>query len=203
MSKNTTARQFNSNTQPSETPDISGLLPQGDIPDVDMGESVELTELEQFILTRWNIRQEDLSANVTLIIKRMEEYLVKMNGRVMIPTNAIGAENQLYLLNTLMRALSFENEDMLRSVDVILFIINSNRQDTFRDDMVYRFIPYIKRPADDIDSYTRILEIFIKISNPLQRAEMAHSDKVKRAITLIHPNYKQATFALVTYMTQY
>lgn len=202
MSKGTTARQFN-NPKTTDTTDISSLLPKDDIKDVDMGETVQLTALEQFILTRWNIRQEDLSDNVSLIVKRMEEYMAKMNGSVMIPSDTIGAENQLYLLNTLMRALSFENEDMLRSVDIILFLINANRQDTFRDDMVYRFIPYIKRPAEDLDSYTRILEIFLKISNPLQRAELAQSEKVKRAITLIHPNYKQATFALVTYMTQY
>ncbi len=201
MGSQTPRQLINGNN--NTTDDISNLLPSGELPELNLGEQVTLTPLDEFCLARWNVRQEDLPANIIVIISRMEEYIKRMNGKVVIPSTTIGAENQLYLINTFMRALSYENDEMIRSLDVLLFIMNENRNDTFRDEMVYRFIPFIRRPAEDLDAYAKILEILLKIASPLERSQMARSDRVKRAITLINPTYKQATFALVTYLSQY
>lgn len=201
MGSQTPRQLINGNN--NTTDDISNLLPSGELPELNLGEQVTLTPLDEFCLARWNVRQEDLPANIIVIISRMEEYIKRMNGKVVIPSTTIGAENQLYLINTFMRALSYENDEMIRSLDVLLFIMNENRNDTFRDEMVYRFIPFIRRPGEDLDAYAKILEILLKIASPLERSQMARSDRVKRAITLINPTYKQATFALVTYLSQY
>lgn len=202
MGTKTIRQQLSTATVTEE--EVKSLLPQGELEGEDLfKEPVQLTPLEEFCLSRFNTKQEDLSPNVQTIITRMETYISKMNGRVPISTTAEGAENQLWLFNTFLRALSYESNDLFQAMDILLFIVNLHRGDTFRDEMVYRFIPYIKRPATEINTYSKILEILLKISNPLQRSEYARSGQVKKVISLIDPSYKQATFALVNYLSQY
>src|SRR5574343_1938577 len=105
MGSQTPRQLINGNN--NTTDDISNLLPSGELPELNLGEQVTLTPLDEFCLARWNVRQEDLPANITAIISRMEEYIKRMNGKVVIPSTTIGAENQLYLINTFMRALSY------------------------------------------------------------------------------------------------
>mgnify|MGYP001761674460 CR=1 FL=1 len=163
----------------------------------------EISPIDAFTLAAYGTKLVDQSANVNKIVERMNVYMGKMNSRTPISSAKEGAENQVYLLNTFMRALSYEGSDMLRSVDLILFLIHANRNDSFRDDMVYRFIPFIQRQATDVNTFTKVLEIFLKLSNPATRAIQAGDGSIKKALTLIDPSYKQVTFALVTYLSQY
>lgn len=204
MGTKTVRQQLNSTTTTTTEEDIKALLPEGELGGEDLfKEAVQLTPLEEFCLRRFNIAQADLSPNVKTIITRMETYIEKMNGTVPISSTTEGAENQLWLFNTFLRALGYESNELFQALDIILFLINLHRGDTFRDEMVYRFIPYIKRPATEINTYSKILEIILKISNPIQRSEYARSGQVKKVISLIDSSYKQATFALVNYLSQY
>lgn len=202
MASKTARQQLSSPTVTDE--EVKALIPQGELPGEDLfQEPVQLTPLEEFCLSRYQVKPDQLSDNVKTIITRIETYVSKMNGRVPINSTTEGAENQLWLFNTFLRALGYESNDLFQALDILLFLINLHRGDTFRDEMVYRFIPYIKRPATEINTYSKILEIMLKISNPLQRSEYARSGQVKRVISLIDPSYKQATFALVNYLSQY
>ena len=114
-----------------------------------------------------------------------------------------GADNQLYLFNTFMRALGGQGNDLYMSVDIILAHIYSLRETVYSTRMVYRFIKNIKRDFSEVDSYLKILEIFLQISEPSRRAELSNSQTIRSAVNNIDPRYKDAAFALVTYLSQY
>lgn len=188
----TTARQKLGVTNPELLP--QSLEPLEDLP------TVELTDLEQYVLARFNCTLDSLSPEVKTIIERTEKYISMMNHLVPIHTVVQGAENQMFLTNTIMRVLGYSGTDLIQGIDLLLYLINKNRNDTFSDSMVYRFFPYVKRSVDDRNTYLKFIEIFLKLSNPLTRTEYAKSDQVRKALTLITPTYNVAISAIITYM---
>lgn len=203
-----TARDRNSTDTETTQDDILKLIPDIKPEDIAKAIPVEadaqpLTPVQEWLKVRYNINQSDLNKDPSEILSRMEEYHKRMNGLVCIKDVAQGAENQQYLFSTILRALSLQGDDLFKSIEIILFYMNYYRQDTFRDDMVFRFIQAIRRPQNDVISSTNILEIFLRICKPALRSQYANSEDAKAAIATIQQTYKQATAGLVSYLSQF
>lgn len=182
--------------------DNSSLIPEGDLGTDPLADVTPITPLEQFCLMRFKKPLSELSPKVHVIVERMEEYINRMNGKVVIYDNKTGAENQVYLINTILRALGYDQSDLYQALDVLLFIMYDNRDDTFRNEMAFRFMTFIRRGVEDIDAYSKFLEIFMKISNPVVRANFRNTQEIQRLVATIPQSYRAATFNLVSYLTQ-
>ena len=184
------------------------LLPSGELLGFDTASVPQVLEaaidpVEAGFKTKYNLELSQAPKIVQTIHERLQKYERDMADNVPIYSPADGADNQLYLFNTFMRALGAEGSDMFMAVDVILGHIYAKRESTYSTRMVYRFIKNIKRDYNEVDSYLKILEIFLQISDPARRVELVNSKTVRNAVANIDPRYKTAAFALVTYLSQY
>lgn len=195
------------NTTPTTTPktdDLSAFLPQTPVEEIQVETSqVKIDPIEHGFLLKYNISIADAPQLVQTIHERMSTYERKMSPISVIYSDAEGADNQLLLFNTFMRALGGQGNDLFMAVDVILAHINQYADGTYSSRMAYRYIKNIKRDQSEIDSYLKVLEIFLQIANPTGRVEFANSAKIRTAIATMDPRYKDAALALVTYLSQY
>lgn len=137
------------------------------------------------------------------IHERLLKYEKEMAVNAVIYSPNDGADKQLHLFNTFMRALGASGNELYMAVDIILAHIYVGRDTVYSTRMVYRFIKNIKRDFSEVDSYLKILEIFLQISEPSRRVELSNSKNIRTAVANIDPRYKDAAFSLVTYLSQY
>ena len=203
-----TAPKANSLGTQAQADDISNLLPKEDLQafDTEVAPQVkeaEIDPIETAFKAKYGISITDAPKQVQTIHTRLIKYERDMAANAVVFSANDGADNQLYLFNTFMRALGGVGNDLYMSVDIILAHIYSLRETVYSTRMVYRFIKNIKRDFSEVDSYLKILEIFLQISEPSRRAELSNSQTIRSAVNNIDPRYKDAAFALVTYLSQY
>ena len=183
------------------TEGIDDLLPKGDLATLtptDLG----MTSIETMFYSKYKIKIEDAPRNVRVVHERMMTYIKGMDVNVPIFDPRVGAQNQVYLFQTFLKALSQTDTDLFMAVDLIVAHIRENAKGAFSSRMVYRFIKNIKRDQEEVQSYLKILEIFILISDPTKRNEVAKGGIVRNAVGAIDPRFKDAAFNLVTYLSQ-
>lgn len=202
----TTARLFNSTTSTDTTAtldDISHLLPKTEITAIESNATQIHDPIDAAFITKYGF---DL-AGAPIEIKRINERLIRyeeaMAPNVAILDTRVGADNQLQLFNTFMRALGEQGNNLFMAIDLILARMYQGRDGVYSSRLVYRFIKGIKRDSAEVNSYLKILEIFLLIADPSQRISLAASGKVRSAVAVIDPRYRDAAFALVTYLSQY
>lgn len=206
--RNSAPKAASLGTQADTQVDISSLLPQEELQAFDTEAAPQLKEadidpIELAFKAKYGITIAEAPKAVKTIHERLVKYERDMAPNAVIYSATDGADNQLYLFNTFMRALGGQGNDLYMSVDIILAHIYSLRETVYSTRMVYRFIKNIKRDFSEVDSYLKILEIFLQISEPSRRAELSNSQTIRSAVNNIDPRYKDAAFALVTYLSQY
>lgn len=204
--RNSAPKVTNLGTQ-DQSVDNSNLIPQEALQgfdlDVPQVKEADLDHVQLAFKAKYNIDIAQAPKLVTTIHERMLKYEREMAPNVTIYSPADGADKQLHLFNTFMRALGATGNDLYMAVDVILAHIYSLRETVYSTRMVYRFIKNINRDFSEVDSYLKILEIFLQISEPSRRVELSNSKTIRSAVANIDPRYKDAAFALVTYLSQY
>lgn len=206
--RNSAPKAASLGTQADTQVDISSLLPQEELQAFDTEAAPQLKEsdidpIELAFKAKYGITIVEAPKAVKTIHERLVKYERDMAPNAVIYSANDGADNQLYLFNTFMRALGGQGNDLYMSVDIILAHIYSLRETIYSTRMVYRFIKNIKRDFSEVDSYLKILEIFLQISEPSRRSELSNSQTIRSAVNNIDPRYKDAAFALVTYLSQY
>lgn len=177
------------------------LLPTEEAPELLTQDTID--PLEQMFNAKYNLTLSELSDPVKNIISRLDKYVESMGASVSIMSVEEGSEKQIQLLNTLIRACSLKGEDGIYGIDVVLYYINKYRLTVFSDRMVYRYVTTIKRPPSTTETFTRLLEILIKLAPPATRAAIANSQNMRKAVAIIDPDYKTVAFTLVNYLSQY
>ena len=203
-----TARNKNSNktattAKPTSIADIANLLPKvAPTAIVDTAPRV-LDPIDQAFMAKYGVTLADAPINIQRINERLMKYEAAMGPTVTIHDQRDGAESQLQLFNTFMRALGEKDNNLFMAIDLILARMHLGRDGVYSSRLVYRFIKNIKRDQTEVNSYLKILEIFILISDPAQRISLAGSGRIRSAVAIIDPRYRDAAFALVTYLSQY
>lgn len=205
--RNSTPRAQSLGTQ-APNDDISSLLPKTELQALDTESAPQIKEdeldpVETSFKAKYGISIDEAPKHVQTIHTRLLKYESDMAPNAVVFSANDGADNQLYLFNTFMRALGGTGNDLYMSVDIILAHMYSLRETVYSTRMVYRFIKNIKRDFSEINSYLKILEIFLQISEPARRVELSNSQTIRSAVNDIDPRYKDAAFALVTYLSQY
>lgn len=193
--------QTTTTSTPTDTSDIADLLPKGEI-ELLSPEALGMTTIETNFFQKYRIAIADAPKGVQTVHTRMLQYVKSMDVNVPIAEPSVGAQNQIYLFQTFMKALSQKDNDLFMAIDLVTAHIREGASGVFSDRMVYRFIKNIKRDAEEVQSYLKILEIFVLISNPLKRQEVVKSNLVRNAVGAIDPRFKDAAFSLVTYLSQ-
>lgn len=180
---------------------IEHLLPKGDLAvltAIDLG----LSKVEVEFLQKYSINLSEAPVEVVSVHERMLKYKSMMGPNVVIYDPREGAQNQLFLFQTFMRALSQQDNSLFMAVDVIIGHIREGLNDVFSSRMAYRFIKNIQRDGEEVNSYLKILEILLLVADPTKRAGVVSRGIVRGAVSAIDPRYKDAAFSLVTYLSQ-
>lgn len=205
--RNTAPKAASIGTQEQSNPlDISSLLPSTPLEGFDTEAAPQVLEQDTVKLafrTKYGMELEAAPKQVVAIHERLLKYEKDMAPNAVIYADSDGADNQLYLFNTFMRALGFSGNELYMAVDIILAHMYKLRDTVYSTRMVYRYIKNIKRDFSEVDSYLKILEIFLQIAEPAKRIEMSNSKTIRSAVANIDPRYKDAAFNLVTYLSQY
>lgn len=207
--KQTARNQLQGTTQlsakkatPTNVSDIAHLLPKTEVTAIE-NTTPSLDPINAAFFAKYGFTVSDAPVAIQRINERLMRYEAAMGTTVVIHDPREGAEHQMQLFNTFMRALGEQNNDLFMAIDLILARMHLGRDGVYSSRLVYRFIKNIKRDQTEITSYLKILEIFILISDPSQRVSLATSGRIRQAVAIIDPRYRDAAFALVTYLSQY
>lgn len=181
--------------------DVSDLLPKGDLKALS-AEALGMSLIESEFFKKYKVEIKDAPKSVQTVHERMLKYSESMDVNVPIYSGDEGAQNQLYLFQTFMRALSLTDNQLFMAVDLVIAHIRNKLDTVFSSRMAYRFIKFIKRDAEEVNSYLKLLEIFLLISDPAKRNDVVSKGLVRATVAAIDPRYKDATFNLVTYLSQ-
>lgn len=198
-----TARDNLNPGQSEPEPDISHLLPQGEIQPMSDSTTEPMDEINIAFFAKYQKTIDQAPKVVQTMHTRMQKYESLMGPNCVIHEQTKGAEHQVFLFNTFMRALGERGENLFMCVDVILAHINQHIRSTFSDTMAFRFIRFIKRDRDEVNTYCTVFRVLLQIAPPTTRMSAANSPQVKNAVGNIDPRYREAAFALVTYLSQY
>lgn len=162
----------------------------------------EMTYVEREFYQKYGYEIKHGSEVAKSIHERMQKYVAAMNSK-MIVENTAGGNNQNYLFTTIVKAFSQNDDSMFEAVDVLLLHIHDGRGDAFANNMVYRFMNYIGRDHDDILSFQHLLEIVLRIANPVTRPAYADDPVIKHAVSVADSRYRDVMYNLVRYLSAY
>lgn len=162
----------------------------------------EMTYVEREFYKRYGKTIADASDVAKNIDERMKHYISSMNSSVSLD-NQTGATHQNHLFTTIVKAFSQNDDTMFEAVDVLLLHIHSGRGDAFANNMVYRFMSHIGRDHDDILSFQQLLEISLRIANPVTRPAYANDPVIKHAVAVADNRYRDVMYNLVRYLSVY
>lgn len=182
--------------------DISHLLPKAPVGAIETP-VVEVSAIDKAFISKYGFPLSGAPVVIQRIADRLDRYEAAMGPLVTIHDPREGADHQLQLFNTFMRALGESGDNLFMAVDLILARMYMGKDGVYSSRLVYRFIKGIKRDEGEVNSYLKILEIFLLLADPAQRVTHAGSGKIRAAVSIIDPRYRDAAFALVTYLSQY
>ena len=103
---------------------------------------------------------KEVPANVSELMRVLEEYKAKMDLRALVPTE-LGIAQQQKLFKILVKVLNKEGVDFTTNMNALLAFVKENRTGVFSERAINRFIPQVKMNKEEIQLFTRLTAMLI------------------------------------------
>ena len=148
--------------------------------------------LDEYLMARYKKKREDLSARAKMMLKRVEDYVEALGGRIPQPVKKI-TDLQLQFVQTAMGILGSESNDALLCWDALLFIANKNATNLFNTKQACQH--YHTLPDDKQHQFLNLMTLVVETANIRNRATFLKNSVITNYTAVLTDDKQRANLA--------
>lgn len=148
--------------------------------------------LDEYLEARYKMTREGLSPRAQMMVKRVEDYIEALGGRVPQSVAKI-TEHQTGFLQTTLGILGSESNDALLCWDILLFLAYKNAENLFNGKKACQH--YHTLATDKQQQFLGLMTLIVETANIRNRASFLRNSDLKNYTAMLTNEKQRANLA--------